>query len=124
MLVPSQYSINLQQNTHEDSINVLFFSDIQLLHFINQRVQLNSDIYFETRNVIFLSFLFFWPPNIYIFIAVALDETSILVALHFLMENIYQSVSLGGATSSSANKVLCLLTFTYRIDVKRGNSAS
>ena len=44
---------------------------------------------------------------IYIFIAIALDETSILVALHFSMQNIYQSYDLatpwGGATSTSAS---------------------
>ena len=33
--------------------------------------------------------------NIYIFIAIALDETSILVAVYFLMQNIYQSCDLG-----------------------------
>ena len=33
--------------------------------------------------------------NIYIFIAIALDETSVLVALHFSMQNIYQSCDLG-----------------------------
>ena len=32
--------------------------------------------------------------NIYIFIAIALDETSILVALNFSMQNIYQSCNL------------------------------
>ena len=35
--------------------------------------------------------------NIYIFIAIALDETSILVALHFLMQHIYESCDLGHA---------------------------
>ena len=35
--------------------------------------------------------------NIYIFIAIALDETSILVALHFSVLNIYQSYDLGHA---------------------------
>ena len=32
--------------------------------------------------------------NIYIFIAIALNKTSILVALHFSMQNIYQSCGL------------------------------
>ena len=32
---------------------------------------------------------------IYIFIAIACDETSILVAVHFSMKNIYQSCDLG-----------------------------
>ena len=31
--------------------------------------------------------------NIYIFFAITLDETSVLVTLHFLMQNIYQSWS-------------------------------
>ena len=35
--------------------------------------------------------------NIYIFIAVALDETDILVAVHFSMKNIDQSWDLGCA---------------------------
>ena len=39
--------------------------------------------------------------NIYIFIAIALDETSILVALHFSMQNIYQSWDLGHAMGRS-----------------------
>ena len=39
--------------------------------------------------------------NIYIFIAVALDETSILVALYFSMQNIYQSWDLGHAMGRS-----------------------
>ena len=44
-------------------------------------------------------------PNIYIFIAIALDETSILVALHFLMQNIYQSCDLGHAVGQSNDSV-------------------
>ena len=36
----------------------------------------------ESRNLIIV--------NIYIFIAIALDETSIFVELHFSMQNIYQ----------------------------------
>ena len=39
--------------------------------------------------------------NIYIFIAIALDETSILVAVHFSMKNIYQSCDLGRAIGQS-----------------------
>ena len=35
--------------------------------------------------------------NTYIFIAIVLDETSILVAVHFSMKNIYQSCDLGHA---------------------------
>ena len=35
--------------------------------------------------------------NIYIFIAIALDETGILVAVHFSVKNIYQSCDLGHA---------------------------
>ena len=42
----------------------------------------------------------------------------VLVAVHFLMKNIYQSCDLGhavgGATSTSANNVVCLLTFAWR----------
>ena len=56
--------------------------------------------------------------NSYFFIAIALDETTILVAVHFSMKNIYQScdhvilaVPWGGAMWTSANNVLCLLTF-------------
>ena len=39
--------------------------------------------------------------NINIFIAIALGETSILVALHFSMQNIYQSCDLGHAVGRS-----------------------
>ena len=35
--------------------------------------------------------------NIYIFIAIALDETSVLVAVQFSMQNIYESCDLGRA---------------------------
>ena len=38
---------------------------------------------------------------IYIFIAIALDETSILIALHFSMQNIYLSCDLGHAVGRS-----------------------
>ena len=67
---------------------------------------------------------------IYIFIAIALDETSILVAVYFSMQNNNQSCDLGrslwrrftsklswsssSVTSTSANNVLCLLTFAWR----------
>ena len=37
----------------------------------------------------------------YIFIAIASDETAILVAVHFLMQNIYQSCDLGRAIGQS-----------------------
>ena len=39
--------------------------------------------------------------NIYSFIAISLDETSILVAVHFSMKNIYQSCELGRAVRRS-----------------------
>ena len=39
--------------------------------------------------------------NIYIFIAIALVETSVLVALHSSMQNIYQSCDLGHALGRS-----------------------
>ena len=39
--------------------------------------------------------------NIYIFIAIALDETSILVSVIFSMQNIYQSCDLGYALGCS-----------------------
>ena len=42
--------------------------------------------------------------NIYIFIAIALDESSILVAIHFSMKNIYQSCDLGCADCSGAEQ--------------------
>ena len=43
----------------------------------------------------------FPQSNIYIFIAIALDETSILVAVHVSMKNIYQSCNLSRAVSWS-----------------------
>ena len=57
--------------------------------------------------------------NIYTFIAIALDETSILVALHFSMQNIYQLCDLGHTVGRSnvnvkTSNVLCLLTFVWR----------
>ena len=39
--------------------------------------------------------------NIYIFIAIALDETSILAAVYFSMQNIYQSCDLVRTVSRS-----------------------
>ena len=39
--------------------------------------------------------------NIYIFIAIALDETSIFVAVYFSMQNIYRSCDLGRALGHS-----------------------
>ena len=38
---------------------------------------------------------------IYLFITITLDETSILVAVHFSMKNIYQSCDLGRAVMRS-----------------------
>ena len=48
-------------------------------------------------------FLFYAVSTVYVysFIAVALDETSILVAVHFSMKNIYQSCDLGRAVGWS-----------------------
>ena len=73
--------------------------------------------------------------NIYIFIAITLHETSILVAVYFSMQNIYQSCDLGRAlrhdivTSTSANNVLffidiCMMLVSYRHDVKCGSATS
>ena len=67
--------------------------------------------------------------NIYILIALALDESIILDVLQFPMQNIYQSCDLdgpeGGGTSTPANNVVCtdvcVTSVTYRYDVKRGN---
>ena len=69
--------------------------------------------------------------NIYIFIAIVFDGTSIFVAVisrckPFTSHMIY-SVSWGRATSTPAYNILCLLTFmwsTYRHDVKHGSAAS
>ena len=51
-----------------------------------------------------------------VFIAITLDETSILVAVHFSDEKkitsfVIRAEPLGGTTLASANNVLCLLTF-------------
>ena len=40
---------------------------------------------------------------IYIFVAIALDETSILVVVHFSMKNIYQSGDLGAGVLPSGS---------------------
>ena len=43
----------------------------------------------------FLSSTLLSSTNIYIFIVIAVDETSILVAVQFSMQNIYESCDLG-----------------------------
>ena len=71
--------------------------------------------------------------NIYIFIAIAFDKTSSLVAVYFSTQNIYQSCDLVRAVRRSdvdVSQRRCLLTdvcvtlVTYRHDVKRGSAAS
>ena len=54
----------------------------------------------------------FSSRHVYNLIGIAFDETSILVAVHFSMKNIYQSCDppRGGATSMSASNLLCLMT--------------
>ena len=51
--------------------------------------------------------------NIYIFIAIALDESIFLDVLHFPMKNIksrdLEATPMGGATSKPAIDVVCLL---------------
>ena len=53
----------------------------------------------------------------YIFFALALNNSVSLDALQFPMQNIYESrdlslaVPMGGATSSPASNIVCLLTF-------------
>ena len=54
-----------------------------------------------------------------VFIAIAVDVTSIFVAVHFLMKNIYQSCDRGRAV-----KGVCVTLVAYRHDVKCGSSAS
>ena len=49
--------------------------------------------------------------NIYIFTAVALDETSILVVVHFSMKNIYQSCDLGCAVGHTRQRRRQQITF-------------
>ena len=70
---------------------------------------------------------------IYIFIAIALDETCILVAVYFSMQNIYQSCDVGRALGHSNVNVsqkrslftgACVTLVAYRHDVKRRSSAS
>ena len=67
--------------------------------------------------------------NVYIFIAIALDESIFLDVLHFPMKNIescdLDAVPMGGATSKQASDVVCLLdgvtSVVYRHDVEREN---
>ena len=65
--------------------------------------------------------------NIYIFIAIALDESIFLDVLHFPMKNIkprdLEATPMGGATSKPSSDVHCLLLLSvaYRHDVKREN---
>ena len=68
--------------------------------------------------------------NIYILIALTLDESIILDVLQFPMKNIYQSCDLGrtiGCSHVNASQKRCLFTdvcvtsVTYRYDVKGGN---
>ena len=53
--------------------------------------------------------------NIYIFIAIALDESIFLDVLHFPMKNIksreLKAIPMGGATSNPASDVVCLFLF-------------
>ena len=53
--------------------------------------------------------------NIYIFIAIALNESIFLDVLHFPMKNIksrdLEATPMGGATSKSTSDVVCLLLF-------------
>ena len=69
--------------------------------------------------------------NIYIFIALALDETNILVSVHFSMKNIYQSCDLGRAVGRSNINIsqqrclltdVCVMLVMYRHGVKPGSS--
>ena len=61
-----------------------------------------------------LFFSFFYQRWLYIFIAVVLDKTSILVAVYFSMLNIYQSCDLRRALGrSNVNNVRWLLTFAW-----------
>ena len=83
--------------------------------------------------------IFIWKPfllwnfNICIFIAIAGDETSILVAVHFSMHRIYQSCDIGLALGRGNVDVsqlrhlftdVCVTLVTYRHDVKCGSSVS
>ena len=71
--------------------------------------------------------------NICIFIAITLDETSILIAVYFSIQNIYQSCDLGRILRQSNVDVcqklflltdVCVTLVAYRHDIKRGRSAS
>ena len=68
-----------------------------------------------------------------IFTVIAFDETSILVAVQFSMQNIFVSCDLGRALWRSNVDVhqqrslfteVCGMLVTYRHDVKRGSFAS
>ena len=66
--------------------------------------------------------------NIYIFIAIALDESIFLDILHFPMKNIksrdLEVTPIGGATSKPAGEIVCLRLLSlvaYRHDVRREN---
>ena len=52
--------------------------------------------------------------HIYIFIAIAIDETSILVAIHFSLKNIYQSCDLGRAVGAEQRRHQPITFFVYR----------
>ena len=60
----------------------------------------------------FPDFLYVLYQNIYIFIAIALDESIFLDVLHFPMKNIksrdLEATPIGGATSKPAGDVVCL----------------
>ena len=59
------------------------------------------------------SFLRSLNPNIYIFIAITLDESIFRDVLHFPMKNIksrdLEATHMGGSTSEPASDVVCLL---------------
>ena len=66
--------------------------------------------------------------NIYIFVAIALDESIFLYVLHFPMKNIkshdLDAMPMGGATSYSASDVVFYVfvgvtLVTYHHDIKR-----
>ena len=73
---------------------------------------------YDTRKVCrllfyFISFHFVLFYYIYIFIAIALDESIFLDVLHFPMKNIksrdLEAMPMGGTTSKPASDVVCLL---------------
>ena len=63
--------------------------------------------------------------NIYIFIAIALDESIFLVVLHFPMKNIKSSnleaTPMGGETVTMFVYYCCVTSVAYRHDVKHEN---